>query len=252
MVVANLSRFVQFVELDLSRFKGMTPVELIGRTSFPPIGDLPYLLTLAPHTFFWFSIEQPKTSVDASLPEYRIPSIDVSSNLAEILRANPPRALERILPDYLPHCRWFRSKARTLKNLTIRDSVPMGEGLGAPQLVLLEVEYQNAGSEVYLLPLAIAVGDRARDIRSRWPERVIAEIVSAAHNGEGNAILYDAVIDYYRCLTLFWLAGPIAHLPPGLTAEAGSGAMHLLLWGTPKHAAVLIEQSHRRWIADFG
>ena len=56
LCVANLSRFAQYVELDLSRFAGRTPVELIGRVHFPKIGDLPYLLTLGPHDFLWFEL----------------------------------------------------------------------------------------------------------------------------------------------------------------------------------------------------
>jgi maltose alpha-D-glucosyltransferase/alpha-amylase len=57
LCVNNLSRFPQPVELDLSRFSGRNPVELLGRVHFPPIGALPYLLTMAPHGFFWFSLE---------------------------------------------------------------------------------------------------------------------------------------------------------------------------------------------------
>jgi len=57
LCVNNLSRFAQPVQLDLRRFAGMTPVEMLGRVHFPPIGELPYLLTLAPHGFYWFSIE---------------------------------------------------------------------------------------------------------------------------------------------------------------------------------------------------
>ena len=56
LCVANLSRFAQYVELDLSRYEGRTPVELIGRVHFPRIGELPYLLTLGPHDFFWFEL----------------------------------------------------------------------------------------------------------------------------------------------------------------------------------------------------
>jgi maltose alpha-D-glucosyltransferase/alpha-amylase len=54
LCVANLSRFAQYVELDLSVFNGMVPVEMIGFVHFPPIGELPYLLTFAPHGFYWF------------------------------------------------------------------------------------------------------------------------------------------------------------------------------------------------------
>ena len=56
LCVNNLSRFAQPVELQLGRFAGKTPVELVGRVPFPPIGELPYLLTLGPHFFFWFEL----------------------------------------------------------------------------------------------------------------------------------------------------------------------------------------------------
>ena len=52
----NLSRFAQFVELDLREFNGCVPLELWGEIAFPPIGELPYLLTLGPHNFFWFRL----------------------------------------------------------------------------------------------------------------------------------------------------------------------------------------------------
>ncbi len=57
LCVNNLSRFAQPVELDLRRFTGWTPVELVGKVHFPRIGELPYLLTMAPHGFYWFALE---------------------------------------------------------------------------------------------------------------------------------------------------------------------------------------------------
>jgi maltose alpha-D-glucosyltransferase/alpha-amylase len=56
LCVNNLSRFAQFVELDLGEFCGWVPLELYGNTPFPPVGELPYLLTLGPHNFFWFRL----------------------------------------------------------------------------------------------------------------------------------------------------------------------------------------------------
>jgi maltose alpha-D-glucosyltransferase/alpha-amylase len=58
LCVHNLARSAQAVELDLSRFAGMVPEEMFGRTRFPPIGELPYLLTLGPRGFFWFQLRQ--------------------------------------------------------------------------------------------------------------------------------------------------------------------------------------------------
>ena len=59
LCVHNLARSAQAVQLDLSEHAGMVPVEMLGRTAFPPIGELPYLLTLAPRGFFWFQLRQP-------------------------------------------------------------------------------------------------------------------------------------------------------------------------------------------------
>ena len=56
LCVNNLSRFPQPVELDLRRHEGYQPIELMGGVRFPPIGELPYLLTLAPHGFYWFRL----------------------------------------------------------------------------------------------------------------------------------------------------------------------------------------------------
>jgi maltose alpha-D-glucosyltransferase/alpha-amylase len=56
LCVHNLARSAQAVELDLSAFEGRFPVELFGRSRFPRIGQLPYLLTLAPRGFYWFQL----------------------------------------------------------------------------------------------------------------------------------------------------------------------------------------------------
>jgi maltose alpha-D-glucosyltransferase/alpha-amylase len=56
LVVANLGASSQPVELHLDEYAGHTPVEMSARTPFPPIGDLPYLLTMAPHGFYWFQL----------------------------------------------------------------------------------------------------------------------------------------------------------------------------------------------------
>ena len=58
LCVVNLSRFVQYAELDLGEFAGWQPVELIGEIRFPHIGTLPYFLTLGPHAFYWFRLER--------------------------------------------------------------------------------------------------------------------------------------------------------------------------------------------------
>src|SRR5438093_9084703 len=69
LVVVNLSRFVNYVELDLSAYKGMVPVELFGYTRFPSIGELLYFLTLGSYAFYWFKLEQLRSSEVRVTPE---------------------------------------------------------------------------------------------------------------------------------------------------------------------------------------
>src|SRR5213082_2979827 len=56
LCVANLSRSAQAAEIDLSPWRGRAPRELLGQTNFPPIGESPYVITLAPYGFFWFQL----------------------------------------------------------------------------------------------------------------------------------------------------------------------------------------------------
>ncbi len=99
LVVANLSRYAQYVELDLGRFQGMTPVALLGGVEFPRIGELPYLLTLGPHDFYWFSLEQQDTGAGESSG---LPQLDVRGHWMQIVESPRGRAsLEQILPAWL-------------------------------------------------------------------------------------------------------------------------------------------------------
>jgi len=58
LVVNNLSSSAQAVELDLSKYKGSIPIEMSGKTIFPRIGELPYLLTMGPYQFYWFRLRK--------------------------------------------------------------------------------------------------------------------------------------------------------------------------------------------------
>ncbi len=153
LVVANLSRFVQYVELDLSRFKGCVPIELFGRTQFPRIGELPYLLTLGPHMFDWFSIERREDSVH-EVRSHHVPRLEVTETWDHLMRSEDRERLEAVLPDYLPHCRWFRSKARQVKAARINEVLPVADEGSLAYLSLVDVEYGDSEPETYVLPLA--------------------------------------------------------------------------------------------------
>ena len=189
LVVANLSRFVQFVELDLARFKGMTPIELFGQSHFPMIGDRPYMLTLAPHMFDWFSLETPipATAIDRAIPE-----IDLMEPWNRFIEGNDRQQLERLLPDYLRQCLWLQDKARAVRTARIIDIVPLSERAESTYLALVEVEFTQGEAEVFTLPLAVAKDLRAKEIRARVPNAVIANLRQNRLRDGSEQIIFDA------------------------------------------------------------
>jgi len=58
LCVNNLSRYSQPAELQLQEYNGYTPIEMLGGTNFPKIGEWPYLLTMGPHSFYWFELQK--------------------------------------------------------------------------------------------------------------------------------------------------------------------------------------------------
>src|SRR6516225_2732183 len=201
LVVANLSRFVQYVELDLSRFKGSAPIELFGRTQFPRIGELPYLLTLGPHMFDWFSIEQREDTAHFDIRPHHVPRLEVVETWDRFIRGEDRERLEAILPDYLPNCRWFRSKARQVKTTRITEVLPVSEeGLNS-YLSLVDVEYGDSEPETYVLPLA-AIDNHESHHHPVATHSALAHLRSArrlghaeGHNGYTEQVVFDATGD---------------------------------------------------------
>ncbi len=199
LVVANLSRFVQYVELDLATFRGMQPVEMFGRVAFPPIGELPYLLTLGPHSFFWFTLEPlPAAAVEVTTPKAEVPILKVSSPYEHVLQNEGKAALAAILPDYLQRCRWFGGKARQIRSITIPEIIPFSYDSSVAYLTSVIVGYTEGNPETYVLPLAVATPAATERIQQELPQAIVARV--AGRNGEG--MLYEALWEPGFCQAL--------------------------------------------------
>lgn len=198
LVVANLSRYAQYVELDLSAFKGMRPVELFGQVSFPPVGDQPYLLTLGPHIFFWFILEsQPTETIPTAVSS--IPVLTVPESWEDLINGNSVRMLENALPGFLKDKRWFGGKSRKLRRAVIQENIPVAVNGRRSYLLFIQVEYVDGGPEVYSLPIGFAEGEKATEIKSQYADSIIASIKT----GGGEGFLYDAIADKDFCSELF-------------------------------------------------
>jgi maltose alpha-D-glucosyltransferase/alpha-amylase len=196
LVVANLSRFVQFAELDLSAVRGSVPIELFGSTEFPPIGRLPYLLTLGPHGFYWFSLRAPRKAVRGkrrrAVPD-DLPVVRVPSGWLDVFGGPPKGVLEAALPAYLQRHRWFAGRARQVKSVSLGEHVVMGSDPTAPVLALVRVTYGEGEADLYVLPLAYATGAEAARVRTRVSGTLIARVEAGTAGAEG--VLYEPTYD---------------------------------------------------------
>ncbi|HEY7167360.1 MAG TPA: maltose alpha-D-glucosyltransferase [Candidatus Binatia bacterium] len=203
LVVANLSRFVSYVELDLSAYKGRVPTELFGQTRFPPIGDLPYFITLGPHSFYWFKLEQPRVSDARVASEGFEPAhLEVAGDWEQVFYGRARTNLERTLPAYLLTCRWFGGKAQPIRSIRIADLARFAWNSSAAYFTTVEVQYVGGMPQTYLLPLTFAGSDRGFDFRQSTGPAVVAQLNIKTESGESEGILYDALYDPEFCKAL--------------------------------------------------
>ena len=227
LCVANLSRSAQPVELNLAAFKGRVPIEMLGRTTFPPIGEMPYLLTLAGYGFYWFRL-----IADAEGPAWheQIVSIDERPVLVlfdgwsslfrdrvvpwRIAMAEKTRQLVEsdTLPRFVEAQRWYAAKGTSIDRARISDYVLWQEGKTSWLVALLDTGGANDGTR-YFLPLALAWEDRDEERLKTLMISAIAKVRQQANVG----IMGDAFADesFCRAMVLAMAGGREIASPQG-------------------------------------
>jgi maltose alpha-D-glucosyltransferase/alpha-amylase len=158
LCVANLSRAPQPVELDLSAMNGRVPVELLGGTPFPAIGELPYLLTLPPYGFYWFELSKVASPPSwhathpEQMPEYY--TLVLRGRTGYDLTEGAVRSLrEDVLPLYLARQRWF-PKDKKVKFAQAAYAVQLKDTEYECFIAELEMEIDGKPAR-FLLPVAL-------------------------------------------------------------------------------------------------
>jgi maltose alpha-D-glucosyltransferase / alpha-amylase len=194
LCVFNLSRSAQAVELDLSRYKSHIPIELMGRSSFPPIGELPYLLTLAAHGFHWFLLAD-----RVQLPSWYEPiperppefvTLVVRETWNEVLtNASTRRLLESTaLPVFIPLQRWFGAKDDRVAATTIAHASYVDDGW--PYILSeIDVALASGESQRYFVPMTVSADSEVLTAGSP----LISFTVAQVRRGARLHALYDAV-----------------------------------------------------------
>ncbi|HEF4724519.1 maltose alpha-D-glucosyltransferase [Burkholderia multivorans] len=161
LCVANLSRASQAVELDLSEFAGRVPIEMTSDSPFPPVGQLPYLLTFPPYGFLWFVL-----SAHGREPAWRQPHAEpLPEYVTLVMRRGDTRPdvaqlhtlAHDALASWLTRRRWFASKDRTIADARLNVVTPIpGESFQYAEACV--TVRGDSHAERYVVPLAVAWG----------------------------------------------------------------------------------------------
>jgi len=243
LCVANLSRQAQAAELDLRDHAGCVPVELTGRSAFPPVGELPYLLTLPAYGFYWFVLAE-----EDQAPAWHTPHTQVlpdfmtlttrDGTLSGALADRTGREFQRqTLREYLPLQRWFAGKGKRLGEIRAHRLAELGEGQHL--LVAIDVDVEGEDQR-YFLPLSADWGDDATTLSPRLPATLAklrrANRVGSILDGAAHEELAEALIEALRTEAEF--AGEEGRVEFRKTSRAGE----LSDAGSPRLLAV--EQSN--------
>jgi len=187
LVVANLSRFSQYVELDLGDWEGHRLVELFGSVEFPAVSGAPYLVTLGPFGFHWFELRAGRPEAVEVAGVTAPPVVELEQGWHEGLPRPAERAVTRALRAWLPRQRWFRSKTRLVRGISIEDHVPVADAL----VLCVGVDYAEGEPDAYFLPVRFAEGSAD----SEDGPFAAGEPVAMARLSEGTIVREGALVD---------------------------------------------------------
>jgi maltose alpha-D-glucosyltransferase/alpha-amylase len=190
LCVANLSRCAQATELDLAAWRDRVPLEMLGRTSFPPIGELPYLITLAPYGFYWFRLDEKRQQapiINEPVPEFETLVVPAGSTWMSLQRTRT--IFERdVLPAHLARTRWFAERSSHAISTKLTAGLPFsGEGSNRPWLAVFETTLRGE-THRYAMPMRI---DWVRFDRERYNPRALAAVRQTSREGT----LFDVAND---------------------------------------------------------
>jgi maltose alpha-D-glucosyltransferase/alpha-amylase len=191
LVLANLSRFSQSVELDLEEFAGAVPVEVFGQNKFPKIKDDEYVFTLSPYAYFWFVIQEEDKTDEIELPLLKLES------LKDINKAEAKAFIEaKILPPYLKKVSWYRSQLKKIQDISITTIIEEENNI----LLTIEVTYDEGLPEHYLIGIAFCPGE---EIPKEGDEQsLISRAIVNGHKGYFIDSSYNdsTRMELFRCL----------------------------------------------------
>jgi maltose alpha-D-glucosyltransferase / alpha-amylase len=188
LVIANLSRYSQPLELDLQDFKDSVPIEVFSNNRFPKITEASYPVTLGPHGYYWFLLEQP-VAAPGRIDDTGVPKMRVAKYEDIFSPPNSRTLTGNLLRNYIKTCRWFGGKARLIREIKLSEVIHFTFHHERFSWLILEIIYIEGLPEMYQLPVSFASKEYESLLREGSAQAIIAPITI----GDIQGILYDAV-----------------------------------------------------------
>ncbi len=201
LVVANLSRYCQAVQIQMPNQVGFSVHEIFSDNRFPDITEAPYTVTLAPHSFYWFTLKE--LVVPTTQETDQLPHVNCPVTWSRILGSKAEAQLMTTVASYVKRARWFGGKGKSIRRLRIAESITVPAQDHPAYVLLLEISYTNAPREYYLLPIAFASHELQMKIMKESPEGIIAQVTLKDEEG----VVYEAIHDVdFRAALFDWIA----------------------------------------------
>ncbi|MGA2291280.1 maltose alpha-D-glucosyltransferase [Bradyrhizobium sp.] len=208
LCIANLSRSAQATELDLSPWKDRVPLEMLGRSSFPAIGELPYMITLGPYGFYWFQLRERDKSERTSpsvVPEFETLVVPVGATWVSLARTRGVFECD-VLPGFLARARWYPERSAEAIHPNLTSAIPFCDiGDNRPWLAFFKATQRGVTTH-YVLPVQI---EWVRFDREHYNPHALAAVRQGAREGT----LLDVATDH------IFIALLLRNLRENLTVE---------------------------------
>ncbi len=197
LVAVNLSRYSQYVELDLHNYAGCTPMEVFSRNDFPMITDEPWSFSMQFKNYFWFELQKTTQKTEEKPAECK--TIKINSEEWKLPSKEIQKSIKDLLYSFIRKSRWFKGNARKLRDINIIDVFPLNSRKISSYLFMIQMDLIDENKDIFLMPVSLAQNNRMLEIRSKHPDAVIANVTY----DNDKAILYDGVHDHLLLDKLF-------------------------------------------------
>lgn len=191
IVIVNLSRFSQVVNLDLCEYQNCIPEEVFSQNLFPAIKQEEYVITLGPHNHYWFLLH-PEAEFEKEIEFDGDPVVSVRGEWLNLIRGRQREKFEKaILPKYVKKARWFGAKTKKVRRVKIEEEGFTALTPTSSVVLIIRVTYTDGSQDLFVLPLSFVTEKKAEELIADFPQSLVMRLRAEGEEG----IVCDATYD---------------------------------------------------------